>query len=90
MADTPVTHVRLDVYPDGGLARLRVNGEVALDALAAATVRWLDSLPEQHGLAVLTEGAGMSRDEAGKLLSARPFVRLDAVPAPVVAALLAS
>ena len=24
----PVTHVRLDVYPDGGLARFRVNGEV--------------------------------------------------------------
>jgi allantoicase len=28
---TPVTHVRLDVYPDGGLARLRVLGELAGD-----------------------------------------------------------
>jgi allantoicase len=26
----PVTHVRIDVYPDGGLARFRVHGEVAL------------------------------------------------------------
>ena len=25
----PVTHVRLDVYPDGGMARLRVWGELA-------------------------------------------------------------
>lgn len=27
-SDRPVTHVRLDVYPDGGLARLRVWGEL--------------------------------------------------------------
>jgi allantoicase len=27
-ADTPVDHVRLDVYPDGGLARFRVLGEL--------------------------------------------------------------
>ena len=26
--DRPVTHVRLDVYPDGGMARLRVWGEL--------------------------------------------------------------
>jgi allantoicase len=31
---TPATHVRLDVYPDGGLTRLRCNGEVDADALA--------------------------------------------------------
>jgi allantoicase len=29
-----VTHVRLDVIPDGGLARLRVNGEITPEALA--------------------------------------------------------
>nr|WP_281369051.1 hypothetical protein [Nocardioides ungokensis] len=27
--DRPVTHVRLDVYPDGGMARLRVWGELS-------------------------------------------------------------
>jgi allantoicase len=27
-ADSPVTHVRLDVFPDGGLARFRVLGEL--------------------------------------------------------------
>jgi allantoicase len=29
----PVTHVRLEVFPDGGLARLRVLGEIVPDAL---------------------------------------------------------
>lgn len=29
----PVTHVRLDVFPDGGLARLRVNGEIDPETL---------------------------------------------------------
>jgi allantoicase len=28
LSDEPVTHVRLDVFPDGGLARLRVLGEL--------------------------------------------------------------
>ena len=28
-ATTPVDHVRLDVFPDGGLARLRVLGELS-------------------------------------------------------------
>lgn len=31
----PVTHVRLDVYPDGGVARLRLLGEIESDELAA-------------------------------------------------------
>ena len=34
------THVRLDVFPDGGLARLRVNGEITPASLAALRARW--------------------------------------------------
>jgi allantoicase len=34
-----VTHVRLEVFPDGGLARLRVLGEITSDALAALSAR---------------------------------------------------
>ena len=44
----PVTHVRLDVYPDGGLARLRCNGEIDPDALDALGRGWWDSLPPAH------------------------------------------
>jgi allantoicase len=36
-----VTHVRLEVFPDGGLARLRVLGEITPDALAALRARYL-------------------------------------------------
>jgi allantoicase len=86
-SDAPVTHVRLDVFPDGGLARLRVHGEIPPATLAETTVRWLDRLPEQQAREVLAE-AGLSADEAGKLLAARPFTTADAVPAEVVTALL--
>ena len=34
--DRPWTHVRLNIFPDGGVARLRVYGEVEVDWTAAA------------------------------------------------------
>jgi allantoicase len=39
----PVTHVRLEVFPDGGVARLRVLGEVTPDAAAALRARYADA-----------------------------------------------
>ncbi len=42
------SHVRLEVFPDGGLARLRVHGELDPPALDAAWQRWRDSLPAQQ------------------------------------------
>jgi allantoicase len=49
-ADDTATHVRLDVIPDGGLARLRVYGELIPDALARMRQRWQSALPppERH------------------------------------------
>jgi allantoicase len=43
------THVRLDVIPDGGLARLRVNGEIIPEALADLRQRWQSALPSPGG-----------------------------------------
>jgi allantoicase len=43
----PATHVRLEVFPDGGLARLRVHGEIVPEALARLRGRFLASLPDQ-------------------------------------------
>jgi allantoicase len=40
-----VSRVRLDIYPDGGLSRLRLNGEVARVARDAVIQRWLSVLP---------------------------------------------
>ena len=40
---SPCTHVRLDVIPDGGLARLRAYGEIDPDALAGLRRRWQET-----------------------------------------------
>lgn len=39
----PATHMRLDVYPDGGMARLRLWGSPTDDGLAALRARWQDT-----------------------------------------------
>ncbi len=39
-SDEPVTHVRLDVYPDGGLSRLRVLGELTAYGISALEERY--------------------------------------------------
>jgi allantoicase len=41
----PVTAVRLDVYPDGGIARLRLHGALTDDGLAAVRRRWEQTGP---------------------------------------------
>lgn len=43
-SDSVVSSVRLDIYPDGGLSRLRVLGAVAADAQDAIADRWADLL----------------------------------------------
>jgi allantoicase len=39
-APAAATHVRLDVFPDGGMARLRLHGELTADARATLAARW--------------------------------------------------
>jgi len=47
-----VSRVRLDIYPDGGISRLRLNGEVAPGARNTLIQRWLSLLPaDQAGRA---------------------------------------
>jgi allantoicase len=42
------THLRLDVYPDGGLARLRCYGELAEEVRKDLYDRFFEVLPEEH------------------------------------------
>ncbi len=44
-ATQPATHLRLEVYPDGGLARLRILGEIVPDALARLRLRYASLVP---------------------------------------------
>jgi allantoicase len=37
---TPVTHVRMDVFPDGGMARLRLHGTLTPHGRADLAARW--------------------------------------------------
>lgn len=47
-----VTHVRMDVYPDGGMARLRLHGTLTPAGRQALTLRWLNALPETQAAAL--------------------------------------
>jgi len=53
-SDAPWTHVRLNIYPDGGVARLRVYGDVVVDwAKAVDKRRLVDLAAIEHGGLVL-------------------------------------
>jgi allantoicase len=74
----PVSHVRLDVYPDGGMARLRLFGELAAADRAALGVRWFNALPPGQARQVA--------DDPG-LLEARPIHDVGELPEPLRVAL---
>jgi len=57
--------VRLDVYPDGGMARLRVLGRPTPQARAELAGRFLRLLPEAQ-LSALLRAAGVAPDEAAR------------------------
>jgi allantoicase len=78
----PVTgQVRLDIYPDGGMARLRVTGRPTAQARAALAERFLRLLPEPQ-LADLLRTAGLPADEAARRAGARAGLNtLDGLPA---------
>jgi allantoicase len=59
----PVGAARLDVYPDGGMARLRLWGEADPAAHRAAASRWLDALPPAQAADVLA-AAGLPAPRA--------------------------
>jgi allantoicase len=62
--------VRLDIYPDGGMARLRVLGTPSPRARAALADRFLRLLPEPQ-LADLFRAAGLADDQASRRAAAR-------------------
>ncbi len=71
VASGPVAEqVRLDIYPDGGMARLRVLGTPTKAAREALADRFLRLLPQAQ-LAVLLQLAGLPPDEAGRRARAR-------------------
>jgi allantoicase len=86
--DRAVTHVRADVYPDGGMARLRVFGELDADGRAAAAVRWWNSLPEPALLACCAGRWDIAGGQAAGWAADRPVTDPGRLPPTVRAALL--
>ena len=71
-----VTDVRLDAYPDGGMARLRLWGRLSPAGRSRLGRTWFDALPDAEAGAVLAS-AGLPAE----LAASRPT--LDAGPLPV-------
>jgi allantoicase len=71
MGAPAVNRVRLDVFPDGGMARLRLWGRPTVAGRAALGRRWFDALPDVQALEVLGS-VGLPPQQAGRLVGSRP------------------
>ncbi|GAB3266081.1 allantoicase [Kineosporia babensis] len=74
-----VDQVRMDVYPDGGMSRVRLLGELTPAALELRTLEYLSRLPGGHLEELLLAVPELSSAEADSLRSSRSS--LTAVPA---------
>jgi allantoicase len=68
----PFTHVRLNIYPDGGVSRLRLFGMLSWAGLIAARVARLDTLTGAEAEAELLACCG-SPAWSAKMAALRPF-----------------
>jgi len=71
----PVTHLRLSVFPDGGVARLRAYGALALSPVAG--IARLNAMAPDEARAALGRCCGSTR-WADAMVHARPFEDLPA------------
>ena len=70
--DRPVSAVRLDAFPDGGLSRVRVIGSVDPAARRRAGYRWFNLLPADQAIRCLTD-AGVTAKVAAEVADQRPL-----------------
>ena len=82
-AGPEITHVRLDIFPDGGMARVHMWGDLSAVGRRELAARWFDLLPPAHARVVLVGQYGLSAEEADKAIAARPVVDADRLPAAV-------
>jgi allantoicase len=78
-----VDTVRLDVFPDGGMARVRLHGALSDQGRAELGLRWLDSLPAAQARQVLEQDCGLDGGAADGVIAGRPVQDLDALPGAV-------
>ena len=73
-----ITDVRLDVFPDGGLARVRLYGELSAKGLAELGLRWLNSLPAAQAGQLLASCCA-SRAWVEGMATGRPYADVEAL-----------
>ncbi|GAA0942348.1 hypothetical protein GCM10009575_058640 [Streptomyces rhizosphaericus] len=76
-ASRPVSHVKLAIYPDGGLARLRLFGEPTPAGLATLVLRWFDLLPAAQAVQILITECGAAPAWARDVVEGRPLTDPD-------------
>lgn len=69
------THVRLNIYPDGGIARLRIYGEPAQNKSGADRDQWIDLVSSATGGRALA-CSNMHFGDMNNLLSSRPVANM--------------
>jgi allantoicase len=74
----PVTHVRLSVFPDGGVARLRLFGELSLELPSSLAIERLNGLPRAQAITALSACCGSTRF-CERMADLRPFEDLSAL-----------
>jgi allantoicase len=81
LADAPeITQVRVDIYPDGGMARVRLWGALSTAGREALALRWLNTIPAAYATTVLAADYGMPRADAEQLVAGRPLNSPEHVP----------
>jgi allantoicase len=75
-----VSSVRVDIYPDGGMARVRLWGELSPTGREALVLRWYNRLPARHASVVLVREGGLAEVDADEAVAARPVAAADKLP----------
>jgi allantoicase len=78
-----VDTVRLDVFPDGGMARVRLHGALSDQGRAELGLRWFNSLPAAQAGQVLERDCGLAGGAADGVVAGRPVVDPSALPGAV-------
>jgi len=68
----PVTHLRLNVFPDGGVSRLRVHGVATEEGRGNAVARYINTLMDRVIEAQLKSCCGSS-EWVRRMIASRPF-----------------
>jgi allantoicase len=83
-AQRPVDGARLNVFPDGGVARLRLTGRLTEAGRAALALRWFNLVPAAEAEQALTE-AGLTLAEAASIIAVRPLADVTSAQSAVAA-----